>query len=226
MPWSPIEVHRCFGGQYSLYFQGRRIIQVRNQDPVDYFLLVFWLVYYSFTLKMEAVLSSEKSVDLHRTIWRYIQEDDSILVHSFHYGHLRWRFLSCGMSRLRECRMLPTFRRNILYSISRIGATLNMQKTGPFETLETFYHTIRRHFYSYALKTEATCSSESLVTCPTSQKTGIIILRISNFGPVVFILHLCRLPLPTYPCFREFAGTISSLLQNNIYVIPQRLLSL
>lgn len=73
-------------------------------------------------------------------------------------------FCHVACNALQLGRMLPAFRRNILYSISRVGAVVKMNKTGSFETLEGFYHTIRLHFYSYALKTEATRSSESLLT--------------------------------------------------------------
>jgi hypothetical protein len=45
-----------------------------------YRLLACWFLaeLISFTLKMEAICSFETSVDIQRTIWRYIPEDDTL----------------------------------------------------------------------------------------------------------------------------------------------------
>jgi hypothetical protein len=53
--------------------QGRRISQKRNQRESGW--QAELLLCYSSTLKMEATCSSETSVDLQRTTWRYVSED-------------------------------------------------------------------------------------------------------------------------------------------------------
>jgi hypothetical protein len=64
-PCSPLKVNRLLGGSYRLHLQGRRISRARNQrescsSPA--FTPVSFLAY-SSTLKMEAICSSETSVD-------------------------------------------------------------------------------------------------------------------------------------------------------------------
>jgi hypothetical protein len=54
-----VQVHRLFTEKRYLYFQGRSV----NQVSFACFLLVSCLAYYS-TLKMEAVCSSETSVNI------------------------------------------------------------------------------------------------------------------------------------------------------------------
>jgi hypothetical protein len=76
---SPLKVNRRFGGQCSLYLQGRRISQGRNQSESrcdSCFLLGF-----SSTLKMEAICSSETSVEFQQTTRRYFPED--ITLHNY-----------------------------------------------------------------------------------------------------------------------------------------------
>jgi hypothetical protein len=52
---SPLNVNRCVGGTYRLHLQGRRISRARNQlESRAYYL----------TVKMEAICSSETSVDI------------------------------------------------------------------------------------------------------------------------------------------------------------------
>jgi hypothetical protein len=48
--------------------------QARKEVHVSCFMLACWLLYSSI-LKMEAIRSSERSVDFQRTTRRYIQED-------------------------------------------------------------------------------------------------------------------------------------------------------
>jgi hypothetical protein len=61
---SPLEVNWCFGGDLCL-------------PPV--FMLVSCSAY-SLTLKMEAICSSKMAVDCQQTTWRYITDDNSLLV--------------------------------------------------------------------------------------------------------------------------------------------------
>jgi hypothetical protein len=83
-PCSPLKVNRRFGGTYRLNLQGRRMSRARNQRESRYkagaFTLVSCSTYYS-TLKMEAIRSSETSVDFQRTTLRYIPEDGT------HHSH-------------------------------------------------------------------------------------------------------------------------------------------
>jgi hypothetical protein len=56
-------------------------------NPSGYYLLArLFLAQLIFsTLKMEAIYSSETSVDTQRTTWRYIPEDGTLqVVHGFH----------------------------------------------------------------------------------------------------------------------------------------------
>jgi hypothetical protein len=72
-PCSPVKANGCFGGTCRLHLQGR----ARNQAC---FMLVSRLAY-SSTLKMEAICSSETSVDVHRNARRYIPEDRALHNH-------------------------------------------------------------------------------------------------------------------------------------------------
>jgi hypothetical protein len=79
---SPLKVNRRFGGTYRLYLQGRDINQARNQRSRSVFhLLSRWFLSQLIfsTLKMEAMCSSETSVDTQRTTRRYIPEDCTLL---------------------------------------------------------------------------------------------------------------------------------------------------
>jgi hypothetical protein len=77
---SLLNVNRRFRGIYHLHFQGRRISQTRNQHEAllaTCFTLVSCLAY-SWTLKMEVICSSETSVDIQWTTWRYIPEGSTL----------------------------------------------------------------------------------------------------------------------------------------------------
>jgi hypothetical protein len=85
-PCSPLKVNRRFWRTYRLHFQGQRIGLARNQlyFPPDFTLVSCSA--YSSTLKMEAICSSEATVDFQR---RYIPEDSTlhgnIVCHSAHF---------------------------------------------------------------------------------------------------------------------------------------------
>jgi hypothetical protein len=98
---SPLKVNRRFGGTYRLHLQGRRISRAINQQEAvasprlcwsTAFTLVSCSAYYS-TLNMEAICSSETSVDFQRTTQRYIPEDN-ILNSQFVYAYHLCSFLS------------------------------------------------------------------------------------------------------------------------------------
>jgi hypothetical protein len=84
MSCSPLKVNQHFGGTYRLHLQGRRIRQARNQRESRCFASLppaFTLVSSSAhcsTLKMEAICSSEKSVDFQQTTWHYIPEHSTL----------------------------------------------------------------------------------------------------------------------------------------------------
>jgi hypothetical protein len=83
---SPLKIDRRFGGTYRLFLQGRRISQRGNQNVVNVALLAtcFTLLSclsYSSTLKMEALCSSETSIEFQRTTWRYIREERTLYNH-------------------------------------------------------------------------------------------------------------------------------------------------
>jgi hypothetical protein len=77
-PCSPLSFNRRFGGSYRLHLQGRRnrFIKTSKQaggkqnEPI------------SLTLKIEAICSSETSVETERNTWRHIPEDDTLYNHS------------------------------------------------------------------------------------------------------------------------------------------------
>jgi hypothetical protein len=83
-PCSPFEVNRRFGGTYRLHPLGRRINRARYQVaglglPLDFARVSCSA--YSSTLKMEAILSSETSVNFQRTAQRNITEDSTLHNH-------------------------------------------------------------------------------------------------------------------------------------------------
>jgi hypothetical protein len=80
MPCSPLEVNRHFGGIYCLQLHSQRISQARSQCERRWeigFMLVSCSPY-SAILKMEAMCSSEMSVDFQQTTWHYIPEDSTL----------------------------------------------------------------------------------------------------------------------------------------------------
>jgi hypothetical protein len=88
-PYSSFKVNRRFGGPYRLHLQGRRISRARYQSESRWqaslclppaFTLVSCSAY-SPTLKMEAICSSEMSVNFQRTTRRYIPEDSTLHNH-------------------------------------------------------------------------------------------------------------------------------------------------
>jgi hypothetical protein len=89
-PCSPLKVNRHFGGIYCLHLQGRRKSRARNQHESRWgaesfsLPLAFMLICcssYSSTLKMEAICSSEMSVDFQWSTRRYILEDSTLHNH-------------------------------------------------------------------------------------------------------------------------------------------------
>jgi hypothetical protein len=73
-PCSPLSVNRRFGGTYGLHIHFRK----------DGKLLRWFLAQLIFSnMKMEAVCSSETSVDTQRATWRYIPEKGTPLPNSF-----------------------------------------------------------------------------------------------------------------------------------------------
>jgi hypothetical protein len=114
-PSSPLKVNGRFDGKYRVYFRGLRIRRTGNQRESRWqaepaFTLVSCSVY-SSTLKMEAIYSSETSVDFQRTTLRYIREVSilqcpnvftsfwsvmclPILLHSYKEHRFHWGLLS------------------------------------------------------------------------------------------------------------------------------------
>jgi hypothetical protein len=74
-PCIPFKVNRRFGATYHLRFQGQSISQERHprQSSVSHLTLVSCSAYSS----MEAICSSETTVDFQRTTERYIAEDST-----------------------------------------------------------------------------------------------------------------------------------------------------
>jgi hypothetical protein len=62
-PHSPLSFNRCFGGTYRLHLQAACLLVA---EPI------------SSTLKMEAICSSETSVETQRNTRRHIPEDDAL----------------------------------------------------------------------------------------------------------------------------------------------------
>jgi hypothetical protein len=81
---SLLNANRRFRGTYCLHLQCRRISHARNHRESRWQAELSLSPAYSSTLKMEAICSSEKSVDIQGTAWRYIPEDGTVqLVHLF-----------------------------------------------------------------------------------------------------------------------------------------------
>jgi hypothetical protein len=81
-PCSPSNVNRLSGGAYRLHFQGWRISRARNQRESKWQAEFFASCSaYSSTLKMEAICSTETSIDIRRTTRRYIPEDSTLHNH-------------------------------------------------------------------------------------------------------------------------------------------------
>jgi hypothetical protein len=81
-PCSPLKVNRRFAGTYRLHLQGRGISRERNQherrwqaEPAS---TLISCSAYSSTLKMEAICSSETSVDFQQTTRRYFPKDSTL----------------------------------------------------------------------------------------------------------------------------------------------------
>jgi hypothetical protein len=82
MPWSPLSVNRGFGGTYSLHLQGRR--NKLSKKPACQLLACWFLAeLISSTLKMEAICSSETSVDTQRTTRRHIPNFKELVLYTF-----------------------------------------------------------------------------------------------------------------------------------------------
>jgi hypothetical protein len=73
-PCSPLSVNRCFGGTYRLHLQGRRNKFSKKAGGKQNILAEL----ISSTPKMEAICSSETSVETQRTARRHIPEDDTL----------------------------------------------------------------------------------------------------------------------------------------------------
>jgi hypothetical protein len=82
-PCSLLSCNRRFGGTYRLHLQGRRNNFSKNQQASK------WLIaeIISFTLKMEAICSSETSVATQETTRRHIPEDD--IIHNYRCENLK-----------------------------------------------------------------------------------------------------------------------------------------
>jgi hypothetical protein len=79
-PCSPLNVNRRFGGRNRLHLQDRK--NKLNKKPPCHLLSRWFLAQLIFaTLKMEAICSSETSVDTQRTRVRHIPEDGNLLDH-------------------------------------------------------------------------------------------------------------------------------------------------
>jgi hypothetical protein len=81
---------------YRLYLQGRGVSLVRNGVNEAMFCACFMLVFcltYSLALNMDAIYSSETSVDFHRTTQRYISEDTTL--HNHRCENLKSNKLLC-----------------------------------------------------------------------------------------------------------------------------------
>jgi hypothetical protein len=74
-PCTPLSVNRCFEGTYHLHLQGWE--NWFSKKPAWKQVASCWTF---FTLKMEAICSSETSVDTQRTTRRYISEDGTLQV--------------------------------------------------------------------------------------------------------------------------------------------------
>jgi hypothetical protein len=96
-PCSPLKANRRSGGTYTylLHLQGQGISRARNQREASRACLppastLISCSAYSLTQKMEAICSTETSVDFHRTTRRFIPEDSITL-----YNHRCENLKSC-----------------------------------------------------------------------------------------------------------------------------------
>jgi hypothetical protein len=71
----PLKVNHIFGGTCCFHLQGQRIRQARNEHESGTMQSCSACLTYSSTLKMQAIVSSEMSVDFQRTTRRYIPEN-------------------------------------------------------------------------------------------------------------------------------------------------------
>jgi hypothetical protein len=87
-PYSSLKLKRRFGEIYRLHFHRQRISLARNQRESMWqkhgctwicFQLVSCSAYFS-TLKMEAICSSETSLEFQRTTRRYIAKDSALYI--------------------------------------------------------------------------------------------------------------------------------------------------
>jgi hypothetical protein len=69
---NPLKVNRHFGGKLRLHHQSRKISQA---TLLATFFMPISSLAYSSTLKMDAICSSETSIDFQQTTWCYIFED-------------------------------------------------------------------------------------------------------------------------------------------------------
>jgi hypothetical protein len=76
-PCSPLSVNRRFGGTYRLRLQGRR--NMFSKKPASKLATCFLAELTSSTMKMDAICSSETSVDTQRTTRSHIPENDAPL---------------------------------------------------------------------------------------------------------------------------------------------------
>jgi hypothetical protein len=103
MPCSLLSMKRRFGGTYRLHLQGRRHNFSKNQEASrwqEFCLLVLGKIIFS-TLKMEAICSSETSLDTQQTTRRHTPEDDTLQfficwIYCSHGGGY-WQFCLLGI---------------------------------------------------------------------------------------------------------------------------------
>jgi hypothetical protein len=77
-PCSPLKVNWSFRGTYRFHLQDRRISRARYQWESRWQAKLVSCSAYSSTLKMEALCSSETSVDFQRTTWHYTPKDNTL----------------------------------------------------------------------------------------------------------------------------------------------------
>jgi hypothetical protein len=81
-PCSLLIVNRRFGGTYCLHIHGRRNKFSKKPASKQVESRILLAEFISLTLTMEAICSSETSIDTQRTTLRYIPEDDTLHNHS------------------------------------------------------------------------------------------------------------------------------------------------
>jgi hypothetical protein len=80
-PGSPLNVNSRFGGTYRLHLQGRRNKFSKKLAGGNLLACWFFAELISSIVKMEAICSTETSVDTQRTTRRHIPEDDTLHNH-------------------------------------------------------------------------------------------------------------------------------------------------